>query len=104
MYWAVATILTVGYGDISGKTSLERVVSILWMLIGIAFYAFTIGLITSVLDRIDTRESHLNSKLETVDLFCTEAKINLDLKKKVREALEYQTNNNAFSVIQQKHN
>ena len=70
LYWAVATVLTVGYGDISGKTTYERLFSIMWMLIGVAFYAFTIGLITSVLDRIDTKESHLNSKLETIDIFC----------------------------------
>lgn len=57
LYWAVFTVLTVGYGDISAMTTLERLVSILWMMIGVAFYAFTIGIITSVLDRIDTRES-----------------------------------------------
>jgi hypothetical protein len=67
LYWAIATILTVGYGDLSGKTTLERGVAIIWMLIGVAFYAFIIGLITSVLDRIDTKESHLNSKLETIE-------------------------------------
>jgi len=67
LYWAVATILTVGYGDISGHTTLERSFSIIWMMVGVAFYAFTIGIITSVLDRIDTRESDLNSKLEIID-------------------------------------
>lgn len=104
IYWAIATILTVGYGDLSGKTTMERGVAIIWMLIGVAFYALTIGMITSVLDRIDTKESHLNSKLETIDQFCGEAKITLDLKKKIREALEYHSNNNAFSVINQRHN
>jgi CRP-like cAMP-binding protein len=78
-------------------------VSILWMMIGVAFYAFTIGIITSVLDRIDTKESQLNEKLETIDLFCAEAKIPMDLKRKIKEALEYHSNKNAFSVIQQKH-
>jgi len=70
LYWAVTTILTVGYGDISGQTTLERLVAMVWMMIGVAFYAFTIGIITSVIDRIDTRESHLNAKLEIIDSFC----------------------------------
>lgn len=104
VYWAVATILTVGYGDIHGETTIERGVAVVWMLIGVAFYAFMIGIITSVVDRIDTRESFLNSKLETIDLFCEEAQITLELKKKIREALEYHSTKNAYSVIQQKHN
>lgn len=50
LYWAVATILTVGYGDINAFTTLERSFAIIWMMIGVAFYAVTIGIITSVLD------------------------------------------------------
>ena len=99
MYWAVATILTVGYGDVHAVTSEERLLSIFWMLIGVAFYAFTIGILTSVLARIDTRESFLNNKIEIIDEFCTEANIDQDLKKKIREALEYHSQRNAFSII-----
>lgn len=50
LYWAIATILTVGYGDINGYTTLERCFSIIWMMVGVAFYTLTIGVITSVLD------------------------------------------------------
>jgi hyperpolarization activated cyclic nucleotide-gated potassium channel 1 len=57
LYWAVATVLTVGYGDIHAETITERSLSIIWMMIGVAFYAFTIGIMTSVLARIDTRET-----------------------------------------------
>ena len=67
LYWAVATILTVGYGDISGRTLVERCFAIIWMMIGVAFYAVTIGIITSVLDHIDTKESDLNAKIEIID-------------------------------------
>ena len=70
LYWAIATILTVGYGDISAHTTLERCFSIIWMLVGIAFYTLTIGVITSVLDQIDTKESDLNQKLEVIESFC----------------------------------
>ena len=70
LYWAIATILTVGYGDISAGNFLERCFSIGWMMIGVAFYTLTIGIITSVLDQIDTRESDLNEKLEIIESFC----------------------------------
>ncbi|CAK87000.1 unnamed protein product (macronuclear) [Paramecium tetraurelia] len=39
IYWASQTITTVGYGDV--KT--EHEFFILWMIIGVAFYSFTIG-------------------------------------------------------------
>ena len=103
LYWSLATVFTVGYGDINGYTDIERIFSIAWMLIGVALYAFVIGFITTVIDRIDTRESNLNAKLDTFDMFCNEAEISLELKHKVKDALEYQSNKNSFSVIQQKH-
>lgn len=74
------------------------------MLVGVSLYAFTIGIITSVLDRIDTKDSHLSAKLETIELFSEEAKIPFDLKTKIRDSLEYHSNKNAFSVIQAKNN
>ena len=57
LYWSVATVLTVGYGDIHAQTNPERLISVLWMMIGVGFYSFTIGTLTSVLGRIDTRSS-----------------------------------------------
>jgi hypothetical protein len=35
-----------------------------------------------------------------IDLFCNESKINLELKKKIKEALEYNSYRNAFSWIE----
>lgn len=87
LYWAVATVLTVGYGDIHAHTIGERIFSIFWMLIGVIFFAFTIGILTSVLARMNSRESHLNSNIEIIDEFCTEANISHELKKRIREAL-----------------
>lgn len=57
LYWSITTLLTVGYGDIVPGTNTERAVCILWMVIGVGFYSFTIGTLTSVLSRIDTRST-----------------------------------------------
>ena len=57
IYWSITTVLTVGYGDIHAATNTERLISVLWMMIGVGFYSFTIGTLTSVLSRIDTRSS-----------------------------------------------
>ena len=43
---------TVGYGDITADTSLEKFISIVWMFFGVYFLSFTIGSLASILDNI----------------------------------------------------
>ena len=43
IYWAMTTVTTVGYGDITPKTTEGKVVAILIMLIGIGFASLIIG-------------------------------------------------------------
>ena len=55
IYWAFSTLTTVGYGDISAETDLERIVAIFWMLLGVAFYTFVIGQLTALISNINSR-------------------------------------------------
>ena len=47
MWWALQTVTTVGYGDVTPKNPSGRIVAILVMLWGIAFLAVTTAAITS---------------------------------------------------------
>ena len=47
MWWALQTVTTVGYGDVTPKNPTGRIVAILVMLQGIAFLAITTAAITS---------------------------------------------------------
>lgn len=49
IYWAIVTITTVGYGDISPSTALGQTVAALAILIGYALLAVTTGIITAEL-------------------------------------------------------
>jgi hypothetical protein len=42
-YWAITTMSTIGYGDISAITAKERSVSVVVMCIGCAFFAWITG-------------------------------------------------------------
>jgi len=49
MHWATQTVTTVGYGDTGAVTMTEIIISLVWMLFGVAFYSFIIGNFTSII-------------------------------------------------------
>lgn len=59
-YWAVTTLTTVGYGEISAYNSLERITCCIAMITGVFLYSYTIGSITNLLLNIDSRNAKLN--------------------------------------------
>lgn len=60
LYWAVTTLTTVGYGDITAHSLTEMVVCCIVMIIGVFLYSYTIGSITNLLTNIDSRKAKLN--------------------------------------------
>jgi len=58
-YWAVTTLCTVGYGDITAVTLEEKIMAILWMIGGFALYSYTIGNFQSIINEIDLKSYHL---------------------------------------------
>ncbi|CAD8198515.1 unnamed protein product [Paramecium octaurelia] len=57
-YWAIQTVTVIGYGDVAAHTSFEFFLQIIWMLIGVGFYSFTIGDITCILVNVNPRQEY----------------------------------------------
>jgi voltage-gated potassium channel len=57
IYWAVVTITTVGYGDISPVTPLGKFISSLIMMMGYAVIAVPTGIVTSSLVNLTKKQS-----------------------------------------------
>ena len=53
LYWAVTTITTVGYGDISANNNLEKIYCILVMIIGVLCFSYASGSLSSILSNSD---------------------------------------------------
>ncbi|CAJ1332920.1 unnamed protein product [Effrenium voratum] len=59
LYWAMTTVTTVGYGDITPQNDDERIFTMLSMMVGGAFYGYVVGNISVILASRDVnRQAH----------------------------------------------
>lgn len=57
MYWSIATMITVGFGDIVPATTAERLVAIVAMLSGCVLFAYSMNTIGMLVQNINARAS-----------------------------------------------
>ena len=74
-YWAFQTVTTVGYGDFSISTTTEYILALIWMVIGVNFYSFTIGNVSSIIAAMDAKASLLTSKIQTLNDYSAKYKL-----------------------------
>jgi len=53
IYWAIVTMTTVGYGDISPRTALGQAVAAVVMILGFAIIAVPTGIVASEMSRVE---------------------------------------------------
>lgn len=97
LYWAITTLSTTGYGDITGFTILEKFLCFTWMACGLYFFSFTISNLNSMLSSFDLKENALCSKLAAIDEFAGEANLKKDLRIKLKNSLKYAAEKRGFS-------
>lgn len=102
LYWSISTLMTVGYGDITAYTTVEKVICMLWMMVGVGFYSFTIGTLSSVLSSIDAKSSMLNTKLLYIKLFAKDTKLPDSLVKKINKYIKGLSDNVIIDEKQRK--
>jgi len=62
-YYIVTTTSTVGYGDLSASTTIERIYCIVIMLAGVTAFTFISGALSSILANYDAQTAVLQEKL-----------------------------------------
>jgi voltage-gated potassium channel len=63
MWWALATVTTVGYGDIVPKSAAGRLVASVVMLMGIGFFALLTAAVAATFVKQDERQDELREEL-----------------------------------------
>ena len=69
LYFAITSLTTVGYGDISAFTTAEMFIAMMWMMFGVGVYSFIVGTLSSVLTSMDARSEMVENKVEMYNYF-----------------------------------
>lgn len=96
-YWAFTTLATVGYGDLRPFNNYEIMLTLSWMLFGICFFSYTLGILSSMISSQNSKEIALNNKLLEIDEFIKEEKLSKQMQIDLKEAIKYSTEKNGFS-------
>ena len=89
LYWCIATLATVGYGDIVPHTNAQTIYTMVAMLIGVGVYGYIIGNVTSLLANIDLAQSHYMETMERLTAFMRYRNIPLALQRRLRDYYAY---------------
>lgn len=98
LYWAVASLTTVGYGDIVPQTIGQYAYAILVMLIGIAMYASIIGFIANIISKRDHARSEHQERLDKLRSYLQYHQVPLALRKRIWKYYNYLWSNKLSSA------
>ena len=89
IYYIVQTVVTVGYGDINSGNTIERSFSCCLMFIGVFFYSFTIGSLSSLISNLDSNSARLDSQLNSLSQLRTQYNIDDDLYNRLKIGVKF---------------
>ena len=87
VYWAFQTLTTVGYGDFGCYNGYEILITCIWMFLGVAFYSFVVGSLTSTISSMNSQFENLSGKIKALDEFAIETGLDPVLHNQVKSFL-----------------
>uniref|UniRef100_T1IPH5 Cyclic nucleotide-binding domain-containing protein n=1 Tax=Strigamia maritima TaxID=126957 RepID=T1IPH5_STRMM len=85
LYFTLSSLTSVGFGNVSANTNVEKIFSICTMLIGALMHAVVFGNVTAIIQRMYSRRSLYQSKWGDLKEFLTLHQIPKQLKQRVEE-------------------
>ena len=95
IYWGIATMTTIGYGDISGHTNGERIFAMFAMIMGSAYFAWLAGTVTGILRSSSAAQERFQGFLDEVQNYLDVNRYSDEIKQRVLifYGLKYPTKN-----------
>jgi len=89
IYWALMTLTTVGYGDITPANNTERLYALASLLIGALVFGYMLSSIGDLIGSLDKGGARLQDRLDEVKEFTRWHKMTPDLATRVRKYYEF---------------
>ncbi|GMH59726.1 hypothetical protein TrST_g1578 [Triparma strigata] len=83
LYWAMATLTTVGYGDVTAISDSEVLFATFVLIIGTGIYTIVIASLEDIVSQLDVTSSLYKMKMDKVQLYMGMHGLPLDLRNKV---------------------
>ena len=91
LYWAFTTFTTVGYGDIHARTTVERIFSIVGMIVGGFVFSGVVGSIGNVIQNLDLSKQAHKLKMQSVESYVKDHNLPKALRTKLLSFFRMQT-------------
>ncbi|CAD8171311.1 unnamed protein product [Paramecium octaurelia] len=88
-YWATATMVTVGYGDVTGQNIYEVLCSIILMFLASGIFAFSINSIGQIFSNIDNQQQVYKRTLLLINHYMQFNEVQLSLQSRIRNYIKY---------------
>eukprot|EP00931_Biecheleriopsis_adriatica_P079865 TRINITY_DN53205_c0_g1_i1.p1 TRINITY_DN53205_c0_g1~~TRINITY_DN53205_c0_g1_i1.p1 ORF type:complete len:696 (+),score=137.44 TRINITY_DN53205_c0_g1_i1:57-2144(+) len=83
LYWAMTTMTTVGYGDITPTTDDERMYAMVAMVVGGAFYGYVVGNVSLIVANRDLNRQAFKDKMNLVNAWLEHRQFSQVLKRRI---------------------
>jgi CRP-like cAMP-binding protein len=88
IYYSFVTLATIGYGEITPSTILEKCVVFVWMCISTYFLSFVISSLSTSLSQYDMKRALMDQKLSLLDNFVDELGLDKFTKSKIENEIK----------------
>jgi hypothetical protein len=83
LYWSLTTMTTVGYGDISAYTTMEKIYAVVAMLIGGFAFGLIVGSLTNIISASNPAEALRKARLSEIASWMAAREVPQELRDQV---------------------